>query len=405
MASQGPFYGTVFSSEGAGLPWASPGNAGASDDARAGAGFTLGAIDEVTQALRVTGFPFMAEPDSEIDGVIVAIERSESGPDVLDSEVRLVYQGVAIGEDKPGGTEWPLVDAVATYGAAADDWSVALTPAIINDATFGVQLRATSSSGLGPLARVDGITITFHYTPAAVGAGTGTKLNHRVRALLREIDPRDAVVDTVEIDAALAESMMTLASFFPMPERRIENALTIAPGANSFALPTSHADFVQAIEYGGAIALERARDGVFIQRVSMDKMDSLRDGLADGRTGPPRYFALWEEAGQVVSGLCYPRAERAEPCHLHFAHVPDALDRFPDLDDSRDPFSRYARVALVHHAAAMLAARMPAKDRERRRITRGIVARWRTDAFRAANAAEACRLDVASVGRMLELVP
>ena len=238
--------------------------------------------------------------------------------------------------------------------------------------------------------------------------------NHRVQALLREIDSREVACDTVEIDQALSESMMVLASLLPMPERRIENAFTIAAGANTFSLPAEEIELTSDLgdlmfggpvlpvgsevstsipfEYGGAISLQRASDGMFLEHVTLEKMDGLRDGLADGRTGPPRYFMLWEEAGQVVSGFCYPRAERAEPCHLHFAHVPDAFD----LDTGTDSFSRYARHALVHHAAAMLLARMPETDRSRRRIRRDVITRWRADGFRAAHAAESHLFDVAS---------
>ncbi len=74
------------------------------------------------------------------------------------------------------------------------------------------------------------------------------------------------------------------------------------------------------IEYAGDIRIQRARDGVFLKRVSMDEMDRLRDGLAATRRGLPRCFALWEEANGRLSGLCYPIPESPEPCHIMYRH-------------------------------------------------------------------------------------
>ncbi len=67
--------------------------------------------------------------------------------------------------------------------------------------------------------------------------GVGAELNQRVRSLLREVDSRDASVDTIEIDRQIEESAMVISALLPEPYDTIENAFTIGAGSPTFILP------------------------------------------------------------------------------------------------------------------------------------------------------------------------
>lgn len=173
MPTLGPLAFTAFSSEPvpAGLPWPAPSNAASSDDVATFIDFTLGVSDEVSEDLRGVEAPFEVDLDATVNEVQIFIERSEVGSDVRDAVVRLVYLGAPIGDNKADATEWPPADAVATYTWTEQELADAgVTPAVVNDPTFGAQLRITSMSGTGPRGRVDAITASVTFT-AAPGQG------------------------------------------------------------------------------------------------------------------------------------------------------------------------------------------------------------------------------------------
>lgn len=74
--------------------------------------------------------------------------------------------GAAQGTNKATATAWPTTEAAAVYGGAADLWGATLTPAIVNDADWGVAIAAYVNSG--ETASIDAVTITVHYEDAQV---------------------------------------------------------------------------------------------------------------------------------------------------------------------------------------------------------------------------------------------
>jgi hypothetical protein len=389
------------------VAWLGPGAAGASDNVYASTQFTLAVSDEQTEALRATDFPLLVDPDATMTGVVVAIERSEVGSDVRDAYVQLVYQGAVIGESRAVffGDEWPAVDAVATYGASDDDWNAGLTPFIVNDPTFGVQLIATSQSGAAPVARVDGITMAAHFVPALASVGTPPKLRDRVRTLLRDTDVRAVAFDTPEIDVALADAYTVFRATQMAHAADVPNAFTIQAGANTFALPTSDNDRDSPLEYAGEVRLQRARDGVFMKQQSMAKIEAMRFGLADARRGAPTDYVVWEDSVGTVRGLCYPRAERDEPINLFSRTLADDTRDGVDFDAEILNLSRQQIAAVIYLAAADLAGRMIPEALKTRRLSAQMPARWRSEGLRLAYSARAEHSAMEAIGRTLRMVP
>lgn len=97
------------------------------------------------------------------------LEVTYTEPGVKDHYVGLIKADGTLGSaDKAAtSTYWPTADAYASYGGAADLWSNAWAPADVNDADFGVSLRATIED-TGITASVDHIRVTVTYSDGDV---------------------------------------------------------------------------------------------------------------------------------------------------------------------------------------------------------------------------------------------
>jgi hypothetical protein len=157
MASTGNIYpGTGENNAGrTGTAWSNPENITADDGSNATCGPTNN-----TQYLVARNFGFAIPAGATIDGVTVRIEASESssGTDVLAAHLQ-DETGALTGGVKTTGNVTTL--AVHTLGGTADVWGATLTPAIVNDADFGVRIWGASPAGDWI---VDYVTIAIEYT-------------------------------------------------------------------------------------------------------------------------------------------------------------------------------------------------------------------------------------------------
>lgn len=142
---------------GAGTDWSNPTNVYASDGSYA----TCAVNNTTSDPLRCTNFGFSIPSAALITGVTVYVERKSSSTLTLDNSVQLVYAAAAIGTDKSTGATWPTADAAATFGGTNDTWGYALTPAIVNSSTFGVQLKVSSTASR--TASVDCVIMRVDY--------------------------------------------------------------------------------------------------------------------------------------------------------------------------------------------------------------------------------------------------
>ncbi|MBO9562824.1 MAG: T9SS type A sorting domain-containing protein [Niastella sp.] len=123
-----------------------------------------------TNYIQVGGLGFSIPAGSTICGITVSVERSSAGLGVgcvvQDADVRIVKNGVLTGTNHASNASWGSIDAVATYGGAADMWGTTWMSADINSAGFGVAIAASMQTGLVGLAlsaRIDYISVTVHY--------------------------------------------------------------------------------------------------------------------------------------------------------------------------------------------------------------------------------------------------
>jgi hypothetical protein len=143
------------------VTWTNPGNAKASDNARATAG------EGITHYLKATGFGFEVPAEATITAIVVGIEKSVAGAgSVTDEAVRLVKGGVIGATDKADTHHpWSEVDQYSFYGG--DLWEGAWAPADVNAAGFGAAFAAHVLNFGSISARVDHIKIGIYYTTLA----------------------------------------------------------------------------------------------------------------------------------------------------------------------------------------------------------------------------------------------
>lgn len=120
MASVGPRSPSTAandSSNGAGTAWTNPGNVVSSNDTRA----TISLVDQTSQYIKTTAYGFNLPPDSRIDGIILEIERSETGTgSAEDNTVSLVKSNVITGSNLANATTYPASDTYVTYGSSSN---------------------------------------------------------------------------------------------------------------------------------------------------------------------------------------------------------------------------------------------------------------------------------------------
>lgn len=113
--------------------------------------------------LKATNFGFSIPGGSTIEGIVVEVERKESGSNVAkDYRVRIIKGGSIGSTDKANASEWPTSDTYQSYGAFNDVWGETWSASDINDSGFGVAIAAL---GLGTgTAYIDHIRITVYYS-------------------------------------------------------------------------------------------------------------------------------------------------------------------------------------------------------------------------------------------------
>lgn len=165
MASVTKSAGTGASDGGAGAAWGTPTNITASDAAKTNCTLST-ALGNVGEGLLATQFGFEIAGGARIRGIELLVERAcnSQTDDPRDETIQLLKAGSAVGDNKAVATVWPLVDAVATYGASTDLWGTTWSVSEVNDSSFGAIVRPQRTDGAGGrIMAVDHIQITVHY--------------------------------------------------------------------------------------------------------------------------------------------------------------------------------------------------------------------------------------------------
>jgi hypothetical protein len=115
-----------------------------------------------------TGFGFsIPTTATTIKGILVEYERSRTNNNgyVTDYSILIIQGGTPGGTDQSVGATWPTTDAYNGYGGATNLWGLAWTPAQINSANFGVEIKADIGGGTASstTAYIDHVRITVYY--------------------------------------------------------------------------------------------------------------------------------------------------------------------------------------------------------------------------------------------------
>jgi hypothetical protein len=162
--------------------WSNPGNAAASDDARATVAST-GAGAQSSHYLKATDFGFGIPTGATVDGIVVEIEASTPNaggfPACATGLVRVVKGGIVGSTDaavNPTTEIYTTDDTYITFGDAAELWGETWAAEDINAANFGVAVVARldrEGDEMVSTARVDHIRVSVHYTEATEPESSG----------------------------------------------------------------------------------------------------------------------------------------------------------------------------------------------------------------------------------------
>ena len=167
MSSQGPFTAGSGSNVGSsGVSWSNPSDVTQSTNF-ATAALTAG---ELSYGLVATDFGFSIPSTATITGVTATWKRKASNANLISyagGSIALYYQGAQIGYNTGlSGTFWGTTVATETVSSidSSATWGASLTPAIVNDSTFGVGMAAELESGANTTADANDYTLTVTYS-------------------------------------------------------------------------------------------------------------------------------------------------------------------------------------------------------------------------------------------------
>src|SRR5688572_12412128 len=151
------------------VAWSNPGNALASDAARA-TSVVVGA--GTTNYLRCTGYGFTIPPGARIDGILINVERRTSAITAggsQDAAVRVVQGGVIGAVDQSTINTYTLEDVNEAHGATTPLWGLTWAYTDINAGNFGAAVAAQKNNPAQThTLSINSVGITVDYTPAPV---------------------------------------------------------------------------------------------------------------------------------------------------------------------------------------------------------------------------------------------
>lgn len=165
-----PNTGPKLAGTGTGVGWTSPANV-ASPTNYATQTIAHGAT---TAPLRGSNFGFAVPAGATINGVQVsAVAFADSNLELLFSSIQLVKSGAATGTPKSDTAKWTDFPRGYNYGSSIDLWGATLTPADVNDPTFGFEAIVRNTSTEADMASVNDYLMTVFYTTGGGGGGGG----------------------------------------------------------------------------------------------------------------------------------------------------------------------------------------------------------------------------------------
>ncbi|MCB9232699.1 MAG: T9SS type A sorting domain-containing protein [Bacteroidia bacterium] len=142
--------------------WADSNLVTLSDDSYAAVTLSPG---DSSNYLAVQNMGFFFSYPVTIVGIQVYVERSSSlGAMISDGSIRLIKNGVFVGEDKASPITWGKVDQIISYGGPADLWNETWSQNDITSPNFGFGVAASSYGGpAGQMAKIDYMGVQIYY--------------------------------------------------------------------------------------------------------------------------------------------------------------------------------------------------------------------------------------------------
>ena len=124
---------------------------------------------EYSDWLTATNFGFSIPSDQQIDGIEVLIDCKANYND-RDYIVDLyLYDGSSqLGNDNGNDTYLQSSQTDLTFGGATDTWGASLTPTIVNDSGFGVQICDKNDNTFSGYPYMYYVKMKVYYSPAPV---------------------------------------------------------------------------------------------------------------------------------------------------------------------------------------------------------------------------------------------
>ena len=155
--------------------------------------------------LYFTGFGFSVPGTATITGVEVsAVLAAQSSTTGTLASVALWYTGSQLNTAKTPGTVFPTTPTTESYGNSSDLWGGAITPAIVNDPSFGFAMAANCDS-----VRVF-IGIPFMVTVYYTLAGSGVVAEISTIVIDNELAPGVATVTTTADHGLLPNNQIAI---------------------------------------------------------------------------------------------------------------------------------------------------------------------------------------------------
>lgn len=109
----------------------------------------FGADGVISNDLLLSDFGLQIAADAQIFGLRLHVIKYNSGAgDAEDQRILLHHLGASMGANYARSTYWPDAYTDFVYGGANDLWATSLTPAMLNDPSFGVSIATLSHGAL-----------------------------------------------------------------------------------------------------------------------------------------------------------------------------------------------------------------------------------------------------------------
>jgi hypothetical protein len=181
-----------------------------------------------------TGFGFNIPSNATILGIIASFGiNSQSATTGTVAQVALWYTGAQEGTAKTPGTAITTTPTVTPYGSAADMWGAALTPAIVNDFSFGFAISVAADSVR------DFLDFPFQLQIYYTLSGSGTVAQISSILIDNEVSPGLALVTTTQPHGLVPGIDVSIVGVEPATVSTI-SAATWSAGKTTLTTTNSH---------------------------------------------------------------------------------------------------------------------------------------------------------------------